>query len=176
MRNIEVHHVRAPLRRSLTLGLRTGALGALCSCWDCWGLALCVVARFNGRVYSLTNRISIHIVGLHLSLIMAHSPSVPAAAAVAFSSARCQPVATESRFPCGARCWLYSALAIVLLSSACRVSTAQVTWSTAQLSVPRSSLAATSVRNVAIFAGGDGGNCIFASCDEGVCFGVVVRG
>ena len=36
------------------------------------------------------------------------------------------------------------------------------TWSTAQLSVPRSSLAATSVGNVAIFAGGDGGNCIFA--------------
>jgi hypothetical protein len=33
------------------------------------------------------------------------------------------------------------------------------TWSTAQLSVARSSLAATSVGNVAIFAGGVGGNC-----------------
>ena len=36
------------------------------------------------------------------------------------------------------------------------------TWSTAQLSVARSWLAATTVRNVAIFAGGDGGNCIVA--------------
>ena len=33
------------------------------------------------------------------------------------------------------------------------------TWSTAQLSVARYGLAATSVRNVAIFAGGDPGNC-----------------
>jgi hypothetical protein len=33
------------------------------------------------------------------------------------------------------------------------------TWSTAQLSVERYSLAATSVGNVAIFAGGSGGNC-----------------
>jgi hypothetical protein len=32
------------------------------------------------------------------------------------------------------------------------------TWSTAQLSVARSNLAATSVGNVAIFAGGYGGN------------------
>ncbi len=52
------------------------------------------------------------------------------------------------------------------------------TWSTAQLSVARWGLAATSVRNVAIFAGGYTGNCIFAFalCDGGVCFGVVVRG
>ena len=35
------------------------------------------------------------------------------------------------------------------------------TWSTAQLSVARDSLAATSVGNVAIFAGGYGGNCSF---------------
>ena len=33
------------------------------------------------------------------------------------------------------------------------------TWSTAQLSVARYSLAATSVGNVAFFAGGYGGNC-----------------
>jgi hypothetical protein len=94
-------------------------------------------------------------------LIMAHSPSVPAAAAVVSSSARCRPVAAESRCPRGARRWLHAALAIVLLSSACRVSTAQGTWSTAQLSVARYDLAATSVGNVAIFAGGAayGGNC-----------------
>ncbi len=41
------------------------------------------------------------------------------------------------------------------------VSTAQGTWSTAQLSVARSSLAATSVGNVAFFAGGYTGNCSF---------------
>ena len=35
------------------------------------------------------------------------------------------------------------------------------TWSTAQLSVARDSLAATSVGNVAIFAGGLAGNCSF---------------
>jgi hypothetical protein len=98
---------------------------------------------------------------------MAHSPSVPAAAAVAFSSARCQPVAAESRVPCGARRRLYVALVIVLLSSACRVSTAQGTWSNAQLSVARSALAATSVGNVAIFAGGDAGNCSVALCFGG---------
>jgi hypothetical protein len=41
------------------------------------------------------------------------------------------------------------------------------TWSTAQLSVARQRLAATSVGNVAIFAGGDAGNCSFALCDGG---------
>ena len=35
------------------------------------------------------------------------------------------------------------------------------TWSTAQLSVARHSLAATSVGNVAIFAGGESNNCSF---------------
>jgi hypothetical protein len=38
-------------------------------------------------------------------------------------------------------------------------------WSTARLSVARSELAATSVGNVAIFAGGRTGNCSFAFCD-----------
>ena len=41
------------------------------------------------------------------------------------------------------------------------------TWSTAQLSVGRHRLAATSVGNVAFFAGGDAGNCSFALCDGG---------
>ena len=41
------------------------------------------------------------------------------------------------------------------------------TWSTAQLSVARYGLAATSVGNVAIFAGGDGGNCSFELCHRG---------
>ncbi len=42
------------------------------------------------------------------------------------------------------------------------------TWSTAQLSVARGNLAATSVGSVALFAGGLGGNCSFALCDRGV--------
>ncbi len=43
------------------------------------------------------------------------------------------------------------------------------TWSTAQLSVARDGLAATSVGNVAIFAGGLGGNGSFALYDGGLC-------
>ena len=44
------------------------------------------------------------------------------------------------------------------------------TWSTAQLSVLRHSLAATSVGNVAIFAGGYAGNCSFTLFVEGLLF------
>ena len=54
----------------------------------------------------------------------------------------------------------YSSDAVDLYNSA------SGTWSTAQLSVARHSIAATSVGNVAIFAGGEGfgsaGNCSFA--------------
>ena len=49
------------------------------------------------------------------------------------------------------------------------------TWSTAQLSVARRQLAATTVGSVAIFAGGVfGGNCSFAFCRG--CVEVIVRG
>jgi hypothetical protein len=97
------------------------------------------------------------------------APAAPAAAAAASSSARCRPAAADSAesdsrrlCPRDARRWLRMALAIVMLSSACRVSTAQGTWSTAQLSVERPGLAATSVGNVvAIFAGGGISNCRF---------------
>ena len=47
------------------------------------------------------------------------------------------------------------------------------TWSTAQLSVARSSLAATSVGNVAIFAGGTAGNCSLTLFVEGLLFGLM---
>ena len=53
------------------------------------------------------------------------------------------------------------------------------TWSTAQLSVARYGLAATSVGNVAIFAGGQGGapgNYGFCVVWRRVCVGVVVLG
>jgi hypothetical protein len=73
------------------------------------------------------------------------------------SGARLQPVTENSRRSRDAWRWLPAALAIVMLSSVCCVSTAQGTWTTAQLSVGRRYHAATSVGNVAIFAGGGGG-------------------
>jgi hypothetical protein len=47
------------------------------------------------------------------------------------------------------------------------------TWSTAQLSVARYALAATSVGNVAIFAGGIAGNCSLTLFVEGLLFGLM---
>ena len=55
-------------------------------------------------------------------------------------------------------------------TAAAAPSTAQGTWSTAQLSVARSFVAATSVGNVAIFAGG---NCSFTLFVEGLLFGLM---
>jgi hypothetical protein len=49
-------------------------------------------------------------------------------------------------------------------------------WSTAQLSVARAALAATSVGNVAIFAGGDTGNCSLTLFVEGLLFGLMSVG
>ena len=51
------------------------------------------------------------------------------------------------------------------------------TWSTAQLSVAREQIAATSVGTVAIFAGGCGtGNCSFTLFVEGLLFGLMSVG
>jgi hypothetical protein len=50
------------------------------------------------------------------------------------------------------------------------------TWSTAQLSVARWGPAATSVGNVAIFAGGVGGKCRLTLFDEGLLFGLTSLG
>ncbi len=47
------------------------------------------------------------------------------------------------------------------------------TWSTAQLSVPRNFFAATSVGNVAIFAGGMQGDCSLTLFVEGLLFGLM---
>jgi hypothetical protein len=49
-------------------------------------------------------------------------------------------------------------------------------WSTAQLSVARNNLAATSVGNVAIFAGGWRGNCSLTLFVEGLLFGLMSVG
>jgi hypothetical protein len=50
------------------------------------------------------------------------------------------------------------------------------TWSTAQLSVARYRLAATSVGKVAIFAGGYAGNCSLTLFVEGLLFGLMSVG
>ena len=47
------------------------------------------------------------------------------------------------------------------------------TWSTAQLSVARDRLSATSVGNLAIFAGGWTGNCSLTLFVEGLLFGLM---
>jgi hypothetical protein len=117
------------------------------------------------------------------ALLVTASSSAPAAPAAASSSARCRPAAADSaesdsrrRCPRDARRLLRTALVIVMVGSACCVSTAQGTWSTAQLSVARGYLAATSVGNVAIFAGGGEGNCSLTLFVEGLVFGLTSLG
>jgi hypothetical protein len=117
--------------------------------------------KFNRRDLALLLPMRSHF----RSLITARSSSVLAAPAVQSSSSRCRPVTAVSRCPPDARPWLQAALAIVMLISVCQVSTAQGTWSTAQLSVARRDIVATSVGNLAIFAGGYTGNCSFAVCE-----------
>ncbi len=51
---------------------------------------------------------------------------------------------------------MHAAIAFMMMSAVCGVARAQGTWSTARLSVARNLLAATSVGNMAIFAGGYG--------------------
>ena len=98
-----------------------------------------------------------------LATVMCDCSSVPSAPAVKYQSsgARLQPLSANSRGPLDAWRWLHAALAIVMLSSVCCVCTAQGTWTTAQLSLGRSHHAATSVGNVAIFAGGAIGPAVY---------------
>ena len=49
---------------------------------------------------------------------------------------------------------MHAAVVVIMMSAVCGVARAQGVWSTAQLSVARNGLAAASVGNVAIFAGG----------------------
>ena len=60
----------------------------------------------------------------------------------------------------GLRCPLHVVVALITMGAAFGIARAQGTWSTAQLSVARAGIAATSVQtstggNVAIFAGGE---------------------
>jgi hypothetical protein len=110
------------------------------------------------------------------AVVRADSSPVPVAPAVASSSARCQPTTCKSRCPRDAWYWLHAALVIVMLNSMCCISVAQGTWSTARLNLARKDLAATSVGNVAIFAGGFTGNLSFALCIEGLLLGLLLVG
>ena len=96
---------------------------------------------------------------------------------VARSSAVAASVGNVSIFAGGVNGSGSNAVACVCAAAGCRFMTvtagngrlntvdlynsASGTWSTAQLSVARGYLAATSVGNVAFFAGGYGGNCSF---------------
>jgi hypothetical protein len=85
-------------------------------------------------------------------------PFPPAAAALSRTRARAnaRPVSAASRESRVTRRLLPVAVAVVMLmtSAALGVARAQGVWSTAQLSVARGYLAAASVGNVALFAGG----------------------
>ncbi len=56
---------------------------------------------------------------------------------------------------------------MMMMSAAFDVARAQGTWSTAQLSVARYALAATSVGNVALFAGGNSTSALLSMCRGG---------
>ena len=64
------------------------------------------------------------------------------------------PVPAASRSPGGVRCLMHAAVVVIMMSAVCGVTRAQGAWSTAQLSVARTSLAAASVGNVAFFVAG----------------------
>ena len=84
-------------------------------------------------------------------------PPFPAATAVP-SHARTRPVRAAPCDSGGIRWLVPVAIALTMASAAFSVAHAQGTWSTAQLSVARQGLVATSVGNFAIFAGGFNGS------------------
>ena len=109
------------------------------------------------------------------SIMPACFPFPPAAAALSRTHARAnaRPVSAASRESCGMRRLLPVAVAVVMMmtSAALGVARAQGTWSTAQLSQARAFLAAASVGNVALFAGGyPGGRLLYKERGGGVLF------
>ena len=96
-------------------------------------------------------------------------PFPPAAAAVSrtHAHANARPVSAAPRESCGMRRLLPVAEVVVMMmtSAALGVARAQGVWSTAQLSVARRNLAAASVGNVALFAGGYSNSALL--CREG---------
>jgi len=106
-----------------------------------------------------------------------HLPAGAAAQFRARAHARTCPVsASSSSCKSGGVHWLLAmAVAVATMNAAFGVARAQGTWSTAQLSVKRYLLAATSVGNLAIFAGGSTGGAFVHSVWLRIC-GVFARG
>ena len=102
-------------------------------------------------------------------IMSACCPFPPAAAALSRTRARAtaRPVSAASRESRGMRRLLPVAVAVVMMmtSAALCMAHAQGVWSTAQLSVARVNLAAASVGNVALFAGGSNNSALL--CREG---------
>jgi hypothetical protein len=91
-------------------------------------------------------------------------PPFPAATAVPSQChARTRPVRAAPCDSGGIRWLLPVAIALTMASAAFSVAHAQGTWSTAQLSVARHGLVATSVGNFAVFAGGLNGSALFCN-------------
>jgi hypothetical protein len=94
------------------------------------------------------------IILCHFEMIMLASPQFP----VTFVVPSHRSIARASRsnsFMSGMRCLFSIAIAMMAMDAAAHFANAQSTWSTAQLSVARTNIGATSVGNVALFAGGD---------------------
>jgi hypothetical protein len=88
----------------------------------------------------------------------------PASAAVpSESNLRTRPVRAAPCDSGGIRWLLPVAIALTMASAAFSVAHAQGTWSTAQLSVARQGLVATSVGNFAVFAGGFNESALFCN-------------
>ncbi len=98
-------------------------------------------------------------------------PFPRAAVAVSRTRARAnaRPVSAASRESRGMRRLLPVAVIVVMMmtSAALGVARAQGVWSTAQLSLGRENLAAASVGNVALFAGGDTNGVLLCRDSEG---------
>jgi hypothetical protein len=183
-----------PMARSRAIGLSV-SLGCRCSkCWlnfHHWSSHRLTSSRSNqtgsndfeiSAASSISPVLSFIYTGIRdhrfrriAEFLMADSSSIFAAPTAPPSSAKHrQSVSLTAdpqmkRCPREMLCWMRVALAILMLGSACCVSEAQGTWSTAQLSVARSWLAATSVGHVAIFAGGyPHGNSHFSLRVEGL--------
>jgi hypothetical protein len=105
-----------------------------------------------------------------------HLPEDAAAQFRARTHAHTCPMSAALSCRSGGVCWLLAVtVAVAMMNAAFGVALAQGTWSTAQLSVKRYLLAATSVGNEAIFAGGSTGGAFVQSGWLRIC-GVFARG
>ena len=93
------------------------------------------------------------IILCHFEMIMLASPQFPVTFVVPSHRSNARASRSTS-FMSGMRCLFSIAIAMMAMDAAAHFANAQATWSTAQLSVARTNIGATSVGNVALFAGG----------------------